>query len=65
MQIELVHGDLLDQDVQVNANAWNRNIVPWCLLLPQGVSKAIKKRCGYSPFREIAKAGTIPLGGAV
>ena len=46
-------------------NAWNRNIIPWWLLLPQGVSRAVKKRAGYGPFRELAKKGAIPLGGAV
>jgi hypothetical protein len=35
-------GDLLDQPVDVTVNAWNRNIIPWWLLLPQGVSGAIK-----------------------
>ncbi|WP_246109461.1 macro domain-containing protein [Roseimaritima multifibrata] len=58
-------GDLLDQDVDVIVNAWNRNIIPWWLLLPQGVSGAIKRRGGYAPFRELAKHGAIPLGGAV
>ncbi len=65
MEIEVVDGDLLDQDVDAIVNAWNRNIIPWWLLLPQGVSRAIKKRCGYGPFRELAKHGSIPLGGAV
>jgi O-acetyl-ADP-ribose deacetylase (regulator of RNase III) len=63
--IEVTSGDLLDQDVEVIVNAWNRNIIPWWLLLPQGVSGAIKKRAGYQPFREVAKYGPIPLGGAV
>jgi len=63
MQLEIVNGDLLDQDVDVIVNAWNRNIIPWWLLLPQGVSGAIKKRGGYGPFRELAKLGPIPLGG--
>lgn len=63
--VELVTGDLLDQNVDVIVNAWNRNIIPWWLLLPQGVSGAIKKRAGYQPFREVAKHGAIPLGGAV
>ena len=62
---ELTTGDLLDQDVEVIVNAWNRNIIPWWLLLPQGVSGAIKKRGGYLPFREVAKYGPIPLGDAV
>jgi O-acetyl-ADP-ribose deacetylase (regulator of RNase III) len=63
--VELVTGDLLNQDVDAIVNAWNRNIIPWWLLLPQGVSGAIKKRAGYQPFREVAKFGPIPLGGAV
>jgi hypothetical protein len=27
----IVQGDLLDQDVDVIVNAWNRNIIPWWL----------------------------------
>jgi O-acetyl-ADP-ribose deacetylase (regulator of RNase III) len=49
----------------VIVNAWNRNIIPWWLLLPQGVSGAIKKRGGTGPFKELRKHGPIPLGGAV
>ena len=64
MRPEILDGDLLSQDVEVIVNAWNRNIIPWWLLLPQGVSGAIKKRAGYAPFREVAKHGPIPLGGA-
>ena len=65
MEPELVEGDLLDQDVDVIVNAWNRNIIPWWLLLPQGVSGAIKRRGGIQPFVELARHGPIPLGGAV
>jgi O-acetyl-ADP-ribose deacetylase (regulator of RNase III) len=65
MTLEVCYGDLLDQDVEVIVNAWNRNIIPWWLLLPQGVSGAIKRRAGYHPFRELARHGAIPLGGAV
>ena len=61
----VVSGDLLDQEVEVIVNAWNRNIIPWWLLIPQGVSGAIKRRAGYQPFRELARMGPIPLGGAV
>ena len=61
----MVVGDLLEQDVEVVINAWNRNVIPWWLLLPQGVSGAIKRRAGYAPFRELARYGPIPLGGAV
>jgi O-acetyl-ADP-ribose deacetylase len=65
MQLRVVEGDLLEQEVEVIVNAWNRNFIPWWLLLPQGVSKAIKKRAGTDPFRELARQGMIPLGGAV
>jgi O-acetyl-ADP-ribose deacetylase (regulator of RNase III) len=65
MNFTVVQGDLLDQDVDVIVNAWNRNIIPWWLLLPQGVSGAIKRRGGTSPFKELARHGPIPLGGAV
>lgn len=61
----IVEGNLLDQNVDVIVNAWNRNIIPWWLLLPQGVSGAIKKRAGYAPFWELGRMGAIPLGGAV
>ena len=64
-RFRLCHGDLLDQPVEVIVNAWNRNFIPWWLLLPQGVSGAIKKRAGYAPFRELSRAGVLPLGGAV
>jgi len=65
MPIKIVEGDLLSQQVDVIVNAWNRNIIPWWLLLPQGVSGAIKKRAGIQPFRELGKMGPIPLGNAV
>lgn len=63
--LEIVSGDLLEQNVEVIVNAWNRNIVPWWLLIPQGVSGAIKRRGGYQPFRELGRKGAMPLGAAV
>jgi O-acetyl-ADP-ribose deacetylase (regulator of RNase III) len=65
VKLRTVEGNLLDQDVDAIVNSWNRNIIPWWLLLPQGVSGAIKKRAGYQPFKELAKHGPIPLGEAV
>src|ERR1700722_9963557 len=65
MEIRITDGDLLDQDVDVIVNAWNRNIIPWWLLLPQGVSGAIKRRAGYAPFHELCSKGSLPLGGAI
>jgi O-acetyl-ADP-ribose deacetylase (regulator of RNase III) len=65
MTPRIVEGDLLEQQADAIVNAWNRNIIPWWLLLPQGVSGAIKKRGGLAPFRELARVGPMPLGSAV
>ena len=60
----VVDGDLLDQPVEVIVNAWNRNVIPWWLLLPQGVSGAIKRRGGLRLFIETGRTGPLPLGQA-
>ena len=65
MAIKIVEGCLLDQPTEIIVNSWNRNFIPWWLLLPQGVSGAIKRSAGYQPFVELGKKGVIPLGGAV
>jgi O-acetyl-ADP-ribose deacetylase (regulator of RNase III) len=64
-KVSIIEGDLLDQPVEAIVNAWNRNVIPWWLLLPQGVSGAIKRRAGLQPFRELGRLGPIPLGGVV
>lgn len=64
VDVTVIHGDLLEQKVDAIVNSWNRNIIPWWLLLPQGVSGAIKRRAGTVPFKEVAKFGAIPLGEA-
>lgn len=64
-EIQQVDGDLLEQPVDVIVNAWNRNFIPRWLLLPQGVSGAIKKRGGTQPFKELRRFGTLALGQAV
>jgi O-acetyl-ADP-ribose deacetylase len=61
----IVDGDLLKQDVDVIVNSWNRNFIPWWLLVPQGVSGAIKKSGGYAPFIEVRRFGMISTGSAV
>ena len=61
MKPQIKQGDILSQNVEVIVNTWNRNIIPWWLLIPQGVSGAIKKKAGYAPFKELAKHG--PLHG--
>lgn len=63
--LKIVKGDLLKQDVEAIVNAWNRNFIPYWLLLPQGVSGAIRRAAGREPFRELARHGVLPLGGAV
>ncbi len=64
MRIEEVEGDIADQpDVDAIVNAWNRNVIPWWLLLPQGVSGAIKRRAGRQPFWELGYR-PLPLGKA-
>ncbi len=65
MKLVVIEGDLLEQRVDVIVNPWNRNIIPWWLLLPQGVSGAIKRRAGYAPFFELGRMGPIALGEAV
>ena len=64
MEITVVEGDLLKQPVDCIVNAWNRNIIPWWMLVPHGVSGAIKKRGGTKPFQEIGSTGPLPLGHA-
>jgi O-acetyl-ADP-ribose deacetylase len=65
MKPALVKGNLINQDVDVIVNAWNRNAIPWWLLLPQGVSGAIKRAAGIAPFVELGRLGLMPLGSAV
>jgi O-acetyl-ADP-ribose deacetylase (regulator of RNase III) len=62
---EIVDGDLLDVVADAIVNPWNRNTIPYWLLLPQGVSGAIKKRAGLSPLKELRKFGRLELGQAV
>ena len=77
MALTIVTGDLLEQKVEVIVNAWNRNVIPWWLLIPQGVSGAIKRRAGFAPFRELGyrplalgharhtSAGKLPFRGII
>ncbi|MCB9844385.1 MAG: macro domain-containing protein [Phycisphaeraceae bacterium] len=62
--VKIVQGDLLDQDVDVIVNAWNRNFIPWWLLIPCGVAGAIRRRGGTRPFRELSRVGVMRLGQA-
>ena len=64
MELFVVEGDVLDQNVDAIINPWNRNLIPWWLLLPKGLSGAIKKKGGIRPFIELRRFGVLPLGGA-
>lgn len=61
----LVEGDLLTQQVEAIVNPWNRNFIPWWLLLPHGVSGALKQRAGFEPFKQVRREGLLKLGEAV
>ena len=61
MKPQMIEGNLLDQHVDVIVNAWNRKILPWWLLLPQGISGAIKKRGGLARFERLISRGTLYL----
>lgn len=65
MQAEIVEGDLLGQPVDAIVNAWNRNLIPWWLLWPQGVAGAIRRTAGTAPFHALPRFRLLPLGGAV
>ena len=56
-------GDITDARVDILVNAWNRNFIPHWLLIPQGVSGALRRKAGTQPFRELRKAGLLPVGG--
>lgn len=64
-RVQIVSGDLLTQPVAAIVNAWNRNLLPWWLLRPHGVTGAIRKRAGLAPFRALSRHGPLPIGGAV
>lgn len=65
MNVTVVAGDLLQQPTEAIVNPWNCNIIPWWLLLPHGVSGAIKRRAGLAPFRELGRLGRLAPGSAV
>jgi O-acetyl-ADP-ribose deacetylase len=61
----LVCGDIAAAQTEGIVNAWNRNFIPHWLLIPQGVSKALKQRGGTGPFKELRRHGLLELGQAV
>jgi len=65
VRVRHVRGDLLEQPVDALVNAWNRNYMPRWLLVPHGVSGALKKRTGPGPWRDLARRGLLRHGDAV
>lgn len=65
MEVEITEGNIINADTEVIVNAWNRNILPWFLLIPVGVAGAIKRAAGLKPFNELIMKGPLPLGAAV
>ena len=63
-KVRFVEGDLTKQRVDVIVNAWNRNFLPFWLLIPQGVSKAIRRVTGNAPFWELRKRKVLATGEA-
>ena len=61
----MVEGDLFAQPVDAIVNPWNRNVLPWWLLLPTGVAGALRKQAGNQPFRELGRKGRLEPGAAV
>lgn len=61
----LTHGDITQSSCDAITNAWNRNFIPYWLLLPQGVAGALRRKAGRAPFREVSRLGLLPLGAAV
>lgn len=62
MVSEDVEGDLLDQQVDAIVNPWNRNVIPWWLLIPQGVSGALDRRAGDGALARGREVGADPAG---
>lgn len=63
MSLTVLAGDLLEQDADVIVNPWNRNVIPWWLLIPRGVSGAIRTHGGTGLLKELGNA-PMPLGSA-
>lgn len=65
VRVRHVTGDLLIQPAEALVNPWNRNYMPRWLLVPHGVSGALKKRTGPGPWRDLARRGLLRHGVAV
>lgn len=65
VSVHHVTGDIFSMTADAFVNPWNRNFVPRLLLFPQGISGHLKRLTGSEPWKQLARAGTLPLGAAV
>lgn len=65
MSLKIIKGDLFLQPVECIINPWNRNFIPWWLLLPHGISGQLKKKTGYKIFNQLSRYGLLKDGEAV
>lgn len=60
-----IRGDVTTVTADAIVNPWNRNFMPRWLLVPGGVSGALKRKTGPEPWETLAGAGVLRLGQAV
>ncbi len=60
-----VEGDIAAREVDAIVNAWNRNLIPPWLVIPQGVARAIRSAGGRAVIAAAGRAGPLPLGNAM
>ncbi|WP_065569692.1 macro domain-containing protein [Microbacterium oleivorans] len=65
LTVSEVDRDITSIPVDAIVNPWNRNVVPRWLLVPGGVSGALKRKTGPGPWKELARHGILELGQAV
>ncbi len=59
-----IDDDISQRRVDAIVNAWNENWIPAWLLVPRGVSRAIRLAGGRRALREVSRRGPLPLGSA-
>jgi len=64
IDVEPVEGDIAASRADVVVNAWNRNVFPTWLLVPQGVSRALRRGGGAAALRAMSRRAPLPLGAA-
>lgn len=62
--IRCLTGDIAEQRCDAIVNPWNQNAIPTWLLLPQGVSRALRRAGGARAFGQLNEHPPLPLGGA-